>query len=89
MISAILTGICGIAGGMVLGPLFLSYNMLPQVMSGTNQFITMISAISVTLQFIYLGKLLWYHAALFAVVTLVSAYVGIVGVNLYIKKSGR
>jgi hypothetical protein len=49
----------------------------------------MISAISVTLQFIYLGKLLWYHAALFAVVTLVSAYVGIVGVNLYIKKSGR
>jgi uncharacterized membrane protein YfcA len=26
----------GIAGGMVLGPLFLSYNMLPQVMSSTN-----------------------------------------------------
>ncbi len=89
MISAILTGICGIAGGMVLGPLFLSYNMHPQVMSGTNQFITMISAISVTLQFIYLGKLLWIHAALFAVVTLVAAYVGINGVNLYIKKSGR
>jgi len=36
MIAAILTGICGIAGGMVLGPLFLQYNMIPQVMSGTN-----------------------------------------------------
>ena len=29
MIAALLTGICGISGGMVLGPLFLSYNMIP------------------------------------------------------------
>ena len=49
----------------------------------------MISAISVTLQFIFLGKLLWFHAALFAVVTFIAAYVGIKGVNIYIKKSGR
>lgn len=35
-IAAILCGCTGIAGGMVLGPLFLSYNMLPSVMSGTN-----------------------------------------------------
>lgn len=36
MIAAILCGMTGIAGGMVLGPLFLSYNMVPLVMSGTN-----------------------------------------------------
>jgi len=54
MIAAILSGICGIAGGMIIGPLFLSFGMLPQVMGGTNQFITMIASISVTLQFIYL-----------------------------------
>ena len=35
-IAATLCGLTGIAGGMVLGPLFLSYNMLPTVMSGTN-----------------------------------------------------
>lgn len=35
-IAASLCGLTGIAGGMVLGPLFLSYNMLPTVMSGTN-----------------------------------------------------
>jgi hypothetical protein len=34
--AAVLCGLTGIAGGMVLGPLFLSYNMLPTVMSGTN-----------------------------------------------------
>ena len=36
MIAAILCGCTGIAGGMVLGPLFLSYNMLPLVMGATN-----------------------------------------------------
>ena len=35
-IAAVLCGLTGIGGGMVLGPLFLSYNMLPTVMSGTN-----------------------------------------------------
>ena len=36
MVAAILCGATGIAGGMVLGPLFLTYNMQPQVMSSTN-----------------------------------------------------
>ena len=36
MVAGILCGTSGIAPGMVLGPLFLSYNMIPQVMSGTN-----------------------------------------------------
>jgi len=36
MIAAVLCGCTGIAGGMVLGPLFLKYNMVPSVMSGTN-----------------------------------------------------
>jgi uncharacterized membrane protein YfcA len=29
MIAAIICGSTGIAGGMVLGPLFLKYNMIP------------------------------------------------------------
>ena len=34
------------AGGMILGPLFLTYNMLPSIMSATNQYINMIACIS-------------------------------------------
>jgi uncharacterized membrane protein YfcA len=49
MIAAILCGCTGIAGGMVLGPLFLKYNMHPQIMSGTNQYITMIASVSVAI----------------------------------------
>ena len=29
MIAAVLCGMTGIAGGMILGPLFLTYNMVP------------------------------------------------------------
>lgn len=55
MIAAALCGMTGIAGGMVLGPLFLTYNMLPSIMSGTNQYITMIASISVAVQFAFIG----------------------------------
>ena len=55
MIAAGLCGMTGIAGGMVLGPLFLTYNMLPSIMSGTNQYITMIASISVAVQFVFIG----------------------------------
>ena len=49
MIAAVLCGCTGIAGGMILGPLFLTYDMVPQIMSATNQYITMISSICVAL----------------------------------------
>jgi uncharacterized membrane protein YfcA len=41
-------GIVGIAGGIILGPLFLSLGMLPVVAAGTNQYLALISSISVT-----------------------------------------
>jgi len=89
MIAATLCGCTGIAGGMVLGPLFLAYNMVPQVMSGTNQYITMIASIATCIQFIYIGELLWGHALMFGLITLVAAYSGLKAINVYIAKSGK
>lgn len=84
-----LCGMTGIAGGMVLGPLFLTYNMVPQIMSGTNQYITMIASVSVVFQFIYLDQLYWGYSIMFGCITVVAAYTGIQSVNIYIKKSGK
>ena len=88
-IAAMLCGCTGIAGGMVLGPLFLKYNMIPQVMSGTNQYITMIASIVTAFQFIYIGDLLWVYAAFFGVMTIISAFFGLKALNMYIAKSGK
>lgn len=89
MIAAVLCGCTGIAGGMVLGPLFLKYNMIPQVMSGTNQYITMIASLSVAIQFIYIGAMNFQYAILFGFLTLIAAYTGITAVNIYVKRSGK
>ena len=89
MIAAILCGLTGIAGGMVLGPLFLRYNMLPSIMSGTNQYITMVASIAVAVQFIYIGYMNYYYAATFGILTLLSAYSGITVVNKIVSKSGK
>lgn len=88
-VAAILCGTTGIAGGMVLGPLFLTYNMDAQVMSGTNQFITLIASISVSSQYAYLGLLNPYYSALFGISTVFCALTGIKAVNYYVKKSGK
>lgn len=89
MIAAILCGMTGIAGGMVLGPLFLKYNMLPTVMSSTNQYITMVASVSVALQFAMKGAMEWDWALIFGFIALISAYIGIQGVKKAIEKSGK
>jgi len=66
---------------MVLGPLFLSYKMMAQVMGDTNQFITMIASITVALQYLYLGELNPYFSALFGSITFLSAFTGIKVIN--------
>jgi len=63
--------------------------MVPQVMSGTNQYITMIASIVVALQFWLLGQLNLAFAILLGAVTLISAYAGITGVNAYVKRTGK
>jgi uncharacterized membrane protein YfcA len=52
-LAGMLSGILGIAGGTIMSPLFLSLGMLPSVTAATNQYIGMVSSLSVTLQFMY------------------------------------
>ena len=89
LIAASLCGFTGIAGGMVHGPLFLSYKMVPQVMAGTNQYITMIASLVTVLQFILLKDLLWNYTMLFGAMTIVAAYCGLQSFNVFIARSGK
>ena len=89
MVAAILCGCTGIAGGMVLGPLFMAYGMNPQVMAATNQYITMVSAVSVALQFALMNDMLWPFAGIFGVATIFAAFLGIRAVQWYIQSSGK
>jgi uncharacterized membrane protein YfcA len=52
-----LGGIVGIAGGIILGPVFLQLGMLPTLVASTNQYLAMISTLSVTCQFLIMNLL--------------------------------
>jgi len=49
ILAGILGGVVGTAGGIILGLLFLEMGMLPVVVSSTNQYLALISTISVTI----------------------------------------
>lgn len=63
--------------------------MVPQVMAGTNQYITMVASIVTVFQFIYIGDLLWWYAIIFGSITIVSAFCGLKALNAYLAKSGK
>ena len=63
--------------------------MVPQVMAGTNQYITMIASLVTVLQFILLKDLLWNYTMLFRPMTIVAAYYGLQFLNVFIARSGK
>jgi len=56
-IAGLIGGIVGIGVGIVLSSLFLQMRMLPTVVANTNQYLVLISTLSVTSQFLYMGIL--------------------------------
>lgn len=88
-IAGCLGGIVGIAGGIILAPLFLQLGMLPVVVAATNQYLAMISTISVSAQFVYLRVVNWHYTLLLVSVTSVAAYIGILYANRIVKLTGR
>jgi len=49
----------------------------------------MISSLAASINFILSGNMLLYYAGTFGALTIVSAYVGIISVNAYIRRSGK
>lgn len=82
-------GIVGIAGGIILGPLFLSLGMLPVVGAGTNQYLALISTIAVTGQFLYIGILNIPYALAVGIFQVIASYLGVTQANRVVKLTGR
>jgi hypothetical protein len=87
--AGMLSGTLGIAGGTIMSPLFLSLGMLPSVTAATNQYIGMVSSLSVTLQFMYKGQLNYQYLLFMSLFILISALLGLNQVNRIVKKTGR
>jgi uncharacterized membrane protein YfcA len=82
-------GVVGIAGGLILPPVFLSLGMNPTVVSGTNQYLALISTISVTTQFVSMGILNYDYALFIGMFVAVGSVTGITQVKRIVKATGR
>jgi hypothetical protein len=76
-LAGTLGGIIGIAGGIIMGPLFMSLGMLPVVVAGTNQYLALISTISVTGQFLCIGIVNIPYALMIGIFLVLSSYFGV------------
>jgi uncharacterized membrane protein YfcA len=88
-IAGLIGGIVGIGVGIVLSSLFLQMRMLPTVVANTNQYLVLISTLSVTSQFLYMGILNIPYAVYLGLIQLVAAYLGVTQVNRIVKLTGR
>jgi len=88
-IAGVLAGLLGIGGGMVVGPLFIELDVLPEVAGATSAVCVMITSSAAMLQFILLDYLKADYSLAFMTVGLLGGFVGRVGVKKAIKKWGR
>ena len=79
----------GIGVGIVLSSLFLQMRMLPTVVANTNQYLVLISTLSVTSQFLYMGIMNIPYAVYLGLIQLLGAYLGVTQVNRIVKLTGR
>ncbi|CDW82311.1 UNKNOWN [Stylonychia lemnae] len=89
LFCGVLGGIVGIPGGIILAPLFLQLGMLPILVSSTNQYLALISAISVSFQYWYLGMLNQQFIIVLGIICMIGCYIGLKIVQVKVKKSGR
>ncbi|CDW89908.1 UNKNOWN [Stylonychia lemnae] len=85
----ILGGIVGIPGGIILAPMFIQLGMLPIIVSSTNQYLALISSISVSFQYWYLGMLNKQFIVALGIICIIGCYIGLKIVQVKVKKSGR
>jgi len=65
LLAGVCAGTLGISSGMILGPLFLKMNLLPDVITSTTAFMIVFAQTSVSLQFVIADAISWQLSLFF------------------------
>jgi len=79
----------GIGGGMIIVPLFLNMDILPQVAANTNALMILFVAVSSVVQYSVLGTLPWDYALWFMFLGFLGAQLGSHFIKHLLARSGR
>jgi len=89
LMAGTLAALCGIGGGMVMGPILLDLGFLPQVQAATTATTLMVMSTSTCLAFLVAGTIPIDYAFWLAFATGVGAVVGKAGIGYVVKKFRR
>ena len=89
LLSGFIAGTIGIGGGVVLGPILLSYGIFPVVSTVTTNFLVLLTSSSTSLQFILSQMMNYQYAFVSIIFSVLGSYVGTKVIHHYFKQSGR
>merc|ERR1719209_1174618 len=86
--AGVCSGLMGIGGGLIFAPFLLMSGIEPSKAVVTSATCVIFTATSTTMQYLFLGRIMIYHALFLGIVSFLSATVGAKLVTA-IKKTGR
>jgi len=87
--AGVAAGLLGIGGGMILGPIFVALDFLPQVGTATTGFMILFTAMGGSVKYLTIGKLPWRHFLWFGTIGIVGGQTGQQVVKKIILRTGR
>jgi len=87
--AGILSSLLGIGGGMILSPMMLEMQVLPEVVSATATYMILFTSLSAVVQFSVLGRIIWDYAGVYCVIGFFSAIVGQSVLSYIVKKYNK
>jgi uncharacterized membrane protein YfcA len=88
-ISGCLSGMLGIGGGLVLGPVLLELGLHPVVSSATSNFLVLFTSSSTAIQFLLLGMMRMDYGIVFVIVSSVGSFLGTIIIQKILAQTGR
>jgi uncharacterized membrane protein YfcA len=87
--AGILSSLLGIGGGMILSPMMLEMQVLPEVVAATSTYMILFTSLSAVVQFAVLGRIIWDYAGVYCVIGFFSAIVGQSLLSYIVKKYNK
>jgi uncharacterized membrane protein YfcA len=84
-----LSSLVGLGGGVIFNPLMLEFGVNPKVSSATSMYMIMLSTLSASLQFIFMGILPYDYAAYLAIVVVICTIIANLALATIIGNSGK
>ncbi len=87
--AGVLSGLLGIGGGTVLGPMLLELGIHPMVSTATSNFLVLFISSSTTLQYIMMGMMNFDYGFICTLLSTLGSYLGTLIIQKYIEKTKK